>query len=212
MRREFETVVTLRVVMRGHEEIEDGITNHELYKIVNAIQESCLVLVENELVCFDIEDIECECVELIPPVQLDESPRSVPVPDDCWLDWDGHRWVTDGCVLIRADVPLPMYNPKDPERYWQLGDISAIKKVVGPEFDRADRNELVKYPKRTFANRFAGLLKYGDCVVGSPNPQALVIIRKNGENVAVVMPLSHDSSHESEKHGKHVDSYGDELA
>lgn len=212
MKREFETTVTVRITVRGNEEIEDGITYAEYWGIVDEIQESCLTLVESSLISLEVADIECGTVDLSPGVNVDDSERFVPVPAECWTKWRGYMWATDGAVLVREDCPLPKSNPRDYSHYWRDIRSADLDTIVGPLFDDADVGKFVSRPPRSLANRMGPIIGYADDVLGTLKTDDPVILRKGGENVGIVMPLrDHPISHD-DIHGQSVDCYGNEIS
>lgn len=211
MIRNFEAEVTVRIRVRGQEEIEDGITRAEWYQIVDRIRESCETAVEQDLVTFDVWDIECEIPDFTPHVEIDDSPQHVPVPDDCWIEWRGHRWATDGAVLIREDCPVPPLNPQDPTRYWRPITVNHIEEHLSRYFDDASAGKLSRNIYRKFASRMQGLLRYGTAY-GEADHGAPVVLRSHGENVALIMPVDCDFKVvQSDIHGRLLDACGDEV-
>jgi len=131
---------------------------------------------------------------------IGEEPKSAP-PDltlhepgeECWIEIDGHRWVTDGCCALREGSAMPTehgcghwseeliqwISPAD-ECDWQTAT-EGMPKMLN------DRAGFKPEDGRLYHRRFAPVLAQGVVEVSpGTNTQARVVV--DGETVAIVMP------------------------
>lgn len=82
--------------------LPDGLTEKEVRarvdELVDALEPEDVDF--DDMVIDDVSDPSPEYPHAPPP-----PPTPTPIPYDAWIEWDGHRWATDGRCAVREDCP-----------------------------------------------------------------------------------------------------------
>jgi hypothetical protein len=103
------TKYAIRMSWRVWNTIDVEIPNGSTAEQIDAIVEAATDRADHEGGYNQTSDLEGWEYESAVLVVAPEPPREFMPPTDAdWYDIDGHRWATDGFVLVRDDAPMPL--------------------------------------------------------------------------------------------------------
>jgi hypothetical protein len=111
---------------------------------------------------------------------VDPPKQSTRVPDECWSEMlDGHRWATDGSIMIRDDCPLP-----DLPHKWWMG--WKIPKTLAELRGQLERVPACHEVSARFNIAFAPVFKAGKVCLDT---SGVALVYRDGEIIAVVQKM-----------------------